>query len=141
LLIKKLWTGVEEMKNSLKGLVLLDLGEVPENFAGKIIKLHPSRIIFIDAVDFGAPPGTIKMFTPGQIETGGVSTHTASLELFFSYLMEYLDAEISLMGIQPACTEYGTEMSLPVLRSIEKAVEFIKENAHRLSRADLPAIG
>jgi hydrogenase 3 maturation protease len=41
---------------------LIDAGTVPENYIQPIIKKAPQNLLVIDAIDFGASPGTIKIF-------------------------------------------------------------------------------
>ena len=49
----------------LKGNIsaeIIDAETAPENFVAKIIQMSPKKLLIIDAIDFGKPPGTIKIF-------------------------------------------------------------------------------
>ncbi|NIQ99246.1 MAG: hydrogenase maturation protease, partial [Gemmatimonadales bacterium] len=66
----------------------LDCGGVPENFLGRIERLQPRDILFVDAVDFGGQPGQIAFFGGEKFVPQSISTHSAGL----SPLMDFLSA-------------------------------------------------
>ena len=104
-------------------LFLLDVGEVPENFLGKIVQCQPDMILFVDAVDFGAPAGSIKLIDAENLEEGSFSTHSSSLKLVIDYLKREIETKIFLLGIQARSLKMGTELSNPVAKAVEKIEE------------------
>ena len=117
---------IKRVENPLPSLLLFDVGEVPENYLGKIVKQKPDAIVFIDAVDFDAPPGTIKVIETDDIRNESLSTHNVSLNLVAEYLQRETSADIFLLGIQPETTEFGREISLPVREGLEKVVKMLE---------------
>jgi hydrogenase 3 maturation protease len=93
---------------------LLDCGEVPENFLGKIAEIHPDHIIIIDAVDLRADPGVVAILDDGEFVSTGWSTHHASLKLFIDCLKADTGSNVLVIGIQPKSTDFGSEMSAEV---------------------------
>jgi hydrogenase 3 maturation protease len=90
---------------------LLDCGEVPENFLGKIAQLHPNTILIIETVHFGAPPGAVAIIEADDFDRISYSTHHASLRLSMNYLKIEIGAEVFVLGIQPKKTEFSMEIS------------------------------
>lgn len=117
---------IKRVENSLPSLLLFDVGEAPENYLGKIVKQKPDAIVFIDAVDFDAPPGTIKVVETDDIRNESLSTHNVSLNLVAKYLQKETSADVFLLGIQPETTEFGREISRPVRESLGKIVKMLE---------------
>ncbi|MBM3235218.1 hydrogenase 3 maturation endopeptidase HyCI [Candidatus Poribacteria bacterium] len=90
---------------------LLDCGEVPENFLGKIVQLHPNTILIIETVHLGASPGAVAIIEADDIDRVSYSTHHASLRLSMNYLKNEIGAEVFVLGIQPKKTEFSMEVS------------------------------
>ncbi len=104
-------------------LFLMDVGEVPENFLGKMVKCKPDTILFVDAVDFGASAGSIKLIDAEDLEEGSFSTHSSSLKLVIDYLKREIETEIFLLGIQAGSLKMGTGLSKPVADTVGKIEE------------------
>ena len=117
---------IKRVENPLPSLLLFDVGEAPENYLGKIVKQKPDAIVFIDAVDFDAPPGTIKVVETDDIRNESLSTHNVSLNLVAKYLQRETSADIFLLGIQPETTEFGREISQAVREGLEKIVKMLE---------------
>jgi len=118
---------IKRVNKPLSSLVLLDVGETPENYLGKIIREKPNTVVLIDAVDFGAPPGTINIIESHNIGDGSLSTHNISLKIIMEYLQKETSADVFLLGIQPKNTEFGKEISEPVRESLKKIVRMLGE--------------
>ncbi|MFB0527612.1 MAG: hydrogenase 3 maturation endopeptidase HyCI, partial [bacterium] len=101
---------INRIKNPLPSLLLFDVGEAPENYLEKIVKQKPDAIVLIDAVDFNAPPGTIKIIEKDDIKNESLSTHNVSLNLVAKYLQKETSADVFLLGIQPETIEFGKEI-------------------------------
>jgi len=107
---------------------VIDVGTVPENYLQVMIKKTPKMILFIDAIDFGAPAGTIKVFDSRDLSTGGISTHTLSLRTLTDMITQSINAEIYFIGIQPKSTRIGDPMS----REVESAKNELLKQLNRL---------
>ena len=105
---------------------LLDVGEVPESYTGKILAAHADTIVLIDAVDFGAAPGDLAILEPEDFAARTVSTHRMSLGLFSRYIQENSHADLFALGIQPAKIGLGESMSPAVARSVQGLAELLK---------------
>lgn len=98
---------------------LIDAGTVPENYIQKIIKKAPQNLLIIDAIDFGAPAGTINIFKPEQLNSFVLSTHTLSPRLFVDIVRREIKVDVYFVGIQPAQMQLGQQQSEQVSQAIQ----------------------
>jgi len=112
------------LKSRLNATVI-DAEEVPENYLGPIIADNPEVLIILDAASMDAPPGSLAIIETDNIASSGLSTHSASLELFFLVLQSEIQPDTFILGIQPQTMEFGAPMSEPVRKAfvqIEQAL-------------------
>ena len=93
---------------------LIDTGTVPENYIRKIINKAPENLVIIDAVDFGADPGAIKIFEPAQLSSTAISTHTLSPAVFVDMIQKEIEVCVYFIGIQPRQIQIGSSLSADV---------------------------
>ena len=101
---------------------LMDTGTVPENYIQPIIRKSPESLVVIDAIDFGAAAGTIKVFRPEQLSSIVISTHTLSPRLFVDMICQDIKVAVYFVGIQPGHTQLGEPMSEAVAEAVERLV-------------------
>ncbi|MHC4843267.1 MAG: hydrogenase 3 maturation endopeptidase HyCI [Planctomycetota bacterium] len=104
---------------------IIEAGTVPENYIQPVVKKAPKNLLIIDAVDFEAEPGTIRLFLPEQISYAAFSTHTLSPRLFINLIKEQLDVDVYLIGVQPANLEFGQSLSQSVSKALDTLVEVL----------------
>jgi len=102
---------------------LIDAGTVPENYIQPIIKKAPQNLIIIDAIDFGASPGTISIFKPEQLNSSVFSTHALSPRLFVDVIHQEIDVDVYIVGIQPAQIQLGQSVSAPVSKAVQSLID------------------
>jgi len=90
---------------------VIDAFTVPENYIGVIIKKAPDNLLVIDAIDFEAKPGTIKIFAPDALDTISLSTHCISPRLFVDMICQDVNTKVSFIGIQPSDIGMGKPLS------------------------------
>lgn len=101
---------------------VIDAAAVPENYIQQIIKKSPQKLLIVDAIDFKAAPGTIKIFKPEQLSNAAFSTHTLSPHLFIDMICKEIKTDVFVIGIQPAKIKLGEPVSEKVDEAIEKLV-------------------
>lgn len=116
---------------------VLDVGAAPENYLGKIIQHEPEVIIFVDAVNFDAPPGSMRLFTADEIPIYGFSTHNMSVRLAMDFIRQHLAVHFYLLGIQPKQTGLGQPMSSVVQHRLEQWVDLL---VHIFAVDPVPAV-
>jgi hydrogenase 3 maturation protease len=97
---------------------LLAVEDVPENYAFPLAQKDVENVIFIDAVLFDAPAGTVIFGPLAELEEVSqiVSTHKLSLRLT-AQLLEKTGKKVFLLGVVPETTSFGQELT-PHIRKI-----------------------
>jgi hydrogenase 3 maturation protease len=113
---------------------LIDAGTVPENYIQPIIKKAPQNLLVIDAIDFAAPAGTIRIFEPEQLNSHAFSTHTLSPRLFVDMVCQNIrrdparrEPDVYFVGIQPAQTQLGQSISPQVSHAVQQLSKILAE--------------
>lgn len=111
------------------------------------------RVIVIDALDVGEPPGTLVRLEDDALRhlPGKPSVH----QLGFADLLVALELlgespeQVVLLGIQPLSIDWGTELTAPVREALEKIPDLVLEQlrvwgedpAPATTSAEVPARG
>jgi len=87
-----------------------------------------SHLIIVDAVETGGPPGTLIRLAGDQVPAYlslKMSPHEIGLPdmLFAAQLRDLYPEEVVVLGVQPATTEVGLELSEPVAARVDELVE------------------
>jgi hydrogenase maturation protease HycI len=117
----------EQLKHENICAELIDAGTVPENYIQTIIKKAPQNLVVIDAIDFGAAPGTIRIFEPDQLSSHVISTHSLSPRLFVDMVCQEINIDVYFIGIQPAQIKLGQSISQQVSLAIEQLSQTLAE--------------
>jgi hydrogenase 3 maturation protease len=123
------------LKKNLKSpnVLIIEAGVAPENFTSEIRKFKPSHIFLVDAADFKAKPGTIRLFKDLSAAIGqSISTHKLSLSMLSDYLRNQTSAEVLLVGIQPVVAEIGGEMCKEVKDAVDEVAKALAKNMRSL---------
>jgi hydrogenase 3 maturation protease len=105
----------------------LDADSVPENYTGAIKRLKPSAVVFIDALDFGSLPGSIKLIEAADVQRYGAGTHNLSLDVSMEYLMHETGADVFLVGVQPERIGEGEGISPSLLEPLKRLADVLAD--------------
>jgi len=108
-----------------KNVHLLETGEVPESYLGRVEKFHPSHILMIDAAEMGEQPGSVRLVSPSKIEGFSLSTHALPLSVVSEYLAKTTKAKIALLAIQPKALDFGEGLSQELSERVGTLAEAI----------------
>ncbi len=117
----------QQLKEAKVRTDLIDVGTVPENYIQKIINKCPQSLLVIDAIDFEAAPGTIRLFRPEQLSSHIISTHSLSPRLFVDMVCQNVSIDVYFIGIQPAQIMLGQPVSPQVNVAIQQLSEVLKK--------------
>jgi len=111
---------------------LVDAGEVPENALGLVDKEKPSRILLIDACDWGAEPGETRFFSAEELEKLPIrmlSTHGLPLAFWVKMtLTDHPGLKIELFGIQAAELAFNAALTQPVAAALERIEVLVRKH-------------
>lgn len=96
---------------------MINAGEHPENIIDEVIKMAPSKIVFIDAADFGQAPGTIASIPLEALPEHTLSTHRFPIAVLANLIMQDCQAEVIFIGIQLAQVNFNAPLTPMVLRA------------------------
>ena len=103
------------------GILFLEAGPAPENCTGSLRKFRPDWVIFVDAAEMGAPPGEVRWLDPLETTGYSASTHTLPLHVLSDYISSEIGCRVSLLGIQPAHTDFDSPPSQAIRAAVARA--------------------
>jgi len=109
---------VQELQGRV-GATLIDAGDVPENYLGVVASAGPDVVVIVDAAELGASPGDLALMEVDELDGTSLSTHNASLRLFVQVLLSEVQADVFVLGVQPASTGFGAPISPMVGATID----------------------
>lgn len=85
----------------------------PEQWISRIEIPRGAHLVFLDAADFGAPPGAVAFLSADEMQTRfpQISTHRIALSTLARLVLTRGAAQAWLLGIQPASLRPGQELS------------------------------
>lgn len=118
---------LEEQFSDNSNILLMGGSTAPENFTGEIKKFSPDHLLVVDAAFMQASPGTIAIVDPADIDGMGFSTHMLPLSVMLAYVQQYVGCEYTCIGIQPACTDFGSCMGEKMTCAVEELCSLLKK--------------
>lgn len=107
------------------GVLALTVEVSIENYIGKINSLQPEKIMILDCMELGAPPGSCRIMTLDYVGDFTFNTHNISL----GRLGDFFPYPSFVMGIQPASLAFGDQLSSPVTKTAERIICQINQNS------------
>ena len=104
-------------------------GTRPEDHIVQVIQRAFDHVIFLDAVDFGATPGSAVLLDSAQIVSRfpQISTHRMSLGLLSKWLEAKGTTQAWLLGVQPQSLKPGSSLSPAVTCTLETLTRLMGE--------------
>jgi hydrogenase 3 maturation protease len=112
---------VKDAVADVLGERVFDGGQAPENELPRIARLSPKAVLLVDAVDFAAAPGTLRVIEPAGLRQDSFDTHTASLGIASEFLSRECGARVMVLAAQPMQVALGQEMSREVMEASRTA--------------------
>ena len=98
-------------EEQIPGVTIFLAGTVPESITGPLRRSRPEHVLFLDAADMGAKPGTIALIGPERIRASLITTHVLPLSVVMDYIERETGAGVTLLGIQPDFTGPDKDLS------------------------------
>ena len=113
------------------GTHALDAEQSPENFLVPLLERGQQVVLFVDAAELGAAPGTCRVAAMDELAPRAESTHAPSLRLTADLLAAH-GIDSLLLGIQPGRTTPGE----PLTPAVDAAVDAAAAAIARVVRAE-----
>jgi hydrogenase 3 maturation protease len=114
-------------ERQIPGVIIFLAGTVPESITGPLRRSRPEHVLFLDAADMGAKPGTIALIEPERIRASLITTHVLPLSVVMDYIERETGAGVTLLGIQPDLTGPDKDLS-------EEDLAYLGRNLQSLSQ-------
>ncbi|WP_456423551.1 hydrogenase 3 maturation endopeptidase HyCI [Thermococcus sp.] len=108
-----------------QNVLIINCGEVPENYTSKIAQFGPDLVVFVDAVDFGGEIGEYIIADPEGTLGEAVSTHGLPLKFITRFMKTMINADFVLIGCQPGSTGLFQEPSELIKKRAERLAELL----------------
>jgi hydrogenase maturation protease len=94
------------------------------------------KILAVDAMQAGGPPGTIYVFGAEDVARPGVqaSLHELALISALRFLRRKKPPEIMILGVEPKTIDYGLELSPPVHAALPRLTGAVRKMVARWRR-------
>jgi hydrogenase maturation protease len=104
-------------------------GTMPERFIGSVTDDHYDYLIFLDAAEFGAAPGSVIFLNAEEMSARfpQISTHKISLGLMAKWVEDSGKTKAFLLGVQPESLKTVQELTPTMQRSLEVLSELLYE--------------
>ncbi|MBN2366749.1 MAG: hydrogenase maturation protease [Calditrichaeota bacterium] len=113
---------------------LLNVYSNPENYLRKIAEIEKHHRLWVDVINWDAPPGDFRIFDSSEIKYFAISTHNFSPAVLLEFLKEYRNIPDYFLGIQPKNMQLGQALSSEVEETVEFLRDFIVENMNQKRR-------
>jgi hydrogenase maturation protease len=99
---------------------------------------HSDHVVFLDAVEFGGPPGSVVLLDSDEMAARfpQISTHKLSLGLLAKQVEANGRTKAWLLGVQPGSLRSGEELTPAVRTTFELMLDLLKGCLHGRSRGN-----
>ena len=111
---------------------------VPESFLMKIVATKPDTVLIVDALNFDAKPGAVELFSSDSLTGQGPSTHGPAPIAFLDVLNMFHPCRRVVLGIQPICVDFGSEMTPEIAKAVDFVCEAFVKAIDTVTRASRP---
>lgn len=120
-------------EHDLPDVELVDLGD--PGFRLVHVLADYSAVVIVDAVDFGAEPGTFDVFDPAETDTSQAERSSHKTDVF-----ELLDVSnavegettVRVFGVQPKSVDFGDELTDEVAAVLPQATQELLDTVRTL---------
>ena len=111
------------------GIVVVESEDVPERDVFRIADARPDVVVLADAVDLGAPPGSVAVLEPNALAGYAPTTHRFPLSFLAAIIRRAASTDVLVLAIQPGQVTPGAGVSPDVARSVDALVGIIRRAA------------
>ncbi|HEX9111770.1 MAG TPA: hydrogenase maturation protease, partial [Terriglobales bacterium] len=107
-------------------------GTDPEHYVVRVADRGFDRLVFLDAVECGAPPGSVVLLNASEISARypQISTHKISLGVLAKWVRAGSKTKVSLLGVQPQSVRPGQTPTPTVSRTLQLLRALLVELIH-----------
>jgi hydrogenase 3 maturation protease len=108
------------------GIAVVESEDVPERDVLRIADARPDVVVLADAVDLGAPPGSVAVLEPDALAGYAPTTHRFPLSFLAAIIRRAAKSDVLVLAIQPRQVTPGAGVSPEVARSVDALVGILR---------------
>jgi hydrogenase 3 maturation protease len=101
-------------------ILVIEAGPSPENFTGALRRFMPERVVLIDAVDIGEPPGSLRWIEWPDVDGLSAATHRMPPATLAAFIIRDLGCRVALLGVQVADIGFGRPLTPEVRAAVNE---------------------
>ncbi|MBN2147581.1 MAG: hydrogenase maturation protease [Anaerolineales bacterium] len=106
--------------------VLIDGGEVPENFLNSLRAAQPQVVMIVNAIEMGIGPGGVALLELEHLFSPGRAGYCPGLAILGRLIHEITTADVFVLGVQPDSSIPDTSLSSPVAQSVQNIGDLLQ---------------
>jgi hydrogenase maturation protease len=108
----------------------------PEDYVGRIADQGFDCLVFLDAVEFGASPGSVALLNAREVcaRYPQISTHKISLGVLAKWVLAKGKTEVWLLGVQPQSIRHGETLT-PAVSATSDLLRMLLLEVNRVGTA------
>jgi hydrogenase 3 maturation protease len=114
-------------KGKCSSLLLCPGETAPENYSGKIRTFAPSHLLIVDAADLSKEPGAFVDIDPRDVGGPTYCSHMLPIKVMVDYVVDGMDTNVTLLGIQYKSIAFDGEMSGEVQSTVDDVFESLRD--------------
>ena len=123
-----------EQLETVPGICIENAGDRPERAIDFVSKHRPAKLVFLDAADFGGPPGALRQIEVAELSGRCLSSHRLPLAALIDWIETEYSTPCRCLGIQAGSMQLGEELTPEVAQA---AVQVVKWFEHAAGNSDL----
>jgi hydrogenase maturation protease len=106
-------------------------GTAPERCLGRVVDESFDHLVFLDAVEFGAAPGSVVFLDAGEIAARfpQISTHKISVSVLARWVEASGTTRVWLLGVQPESLKPRQQLTPTVQTTLDVVADVLRDLA------------
>lgn len=104
---------------------VVDAEDVPESYLFTVVAAAPDAVLFLDAIDLGAAPGSAALLGAGEVSSYLPSTHRTPLAMLMGIVERETGARVRVLALQPRQIGLAMPPSPEVVASVASLAELL----------------
>ncbi len=110
----------------LPGLMAENVETRPERSFALVASFRPRKVIFFDAADFSAPPGTLKLIDGKELADSSLTSHRLPLAPVLEWIETEHQTPCRCLGVQFGSMQLGEELTPQVAQTAQSIIAWFE---------------
>lgn len=116
---------------NIPGVQIENAGDRPERAIDFVCAYQPQQVLFIDAADFGAKPGSVRVIKAEELSNRCLSSHRLPLPALIDWIESEHPVSCRCLGIQAGSMQIGEGLTPEVAETADKLINWFEQTASK----------